>query len=563
MPEPSRLCPSAAELRVEQVVTEGAAITIHAVGHRTAVPCPGCGTPATRVQSRYPRTLADLPWQGARVRLAVTVRRFYCEAPGCGRRIFAERLPETAAPHARRTRRAAAALEAIGFATGGRPGARLALALGLAGAAGTVLAQVRRAATPTGDTPRILGVDDWSLRRGLRYGTILVDLERHRVVDLLPDREAATFAAWLAAHPGVAVISRDRGGAYAEGARQGAPNAIQVADRFHLVHNLVDALDRACTRHHRALRAAADACGIASAAGAPAGHRARPRQPGQPVGATADERRSAERRAKRLARYEQIVALRDAGHSKQRIARELGLTRGTVARWLAAGQFPERAPRPPQPRVLERFRDEILARYDAGLDDATALWRELRALGFTGSYQAVRRDLARLRTTRPRPTNPPPPAGAPAANAAASAPVGVASAAAVPLERRPSPRETAWLLRKDEAALTEAQRAYVTALCAECPALGEARTLGDQFVRMLHERDVSALDPWLIATEQSELRAFAAGLQRDRAAVLAALRYEWSNGQVEGQINRLKLTKRAMFNRAGFALLRARVLHAA
>jgi len=141
--------------------------------------------------------------------------------------------------------------------------------------------------------------------------------------------------------------------------------------------------------------------------------------------------------------------------------------------------------------------------------------------------------------------------------------VGVASAAAVPLERRPSPRETAWLLRKDEAALTEAQRAYVTALCAECPALGEARTLGDQFVRMLHERDVSALDPWLVATEQSELRAFAAGLQRDRAAVLAALRYEWSNGQVEGQINRLKLTKRAMFNRAGFALLRARVLHAA
>jgi transposase len=332
MPQPSRLCPSAAELRVEHVATEGAVITIHATAHRMTVPCPDCGTPATRVQSRYPRTLADLPWQGDSVRLVVTVRRFYCEAPGCRRRIFAERLPETAVPYARRTRRAASALEAIGFAAGGRPGARLALALGLAGTANTVLAQVRRAPAPTAATPRVLGVDDWSLRRGLRYGTILVDLERHRVVDLLPDREAATFAAWLIAHPGVAIISRDRGGAYAEGGRRGAPDAIQVADRFHLVKNLVDALERACTRQHRALRAAAEACGIASV---PTAQGIRGRRSGLPVrsaGATADARRGAERRAKRLARYEQVVALRDAGHSRQRIAQELGLTRGTVAR---------------------------------------------------------------------------------------------------------------------------------------------------------------------------------------------------------------------------------------
>lgn len=560
------LCPAPVELALDHVAFDAPRLVITAHARRHAVACPLCGHAATRVHSRYRRTVADLPWHGLRVRLTLEVRRFFCDTADCARRIFTERFPGTVAPYGRRTRRAAAALEAVGFAVGGRPGARLAAALGLdAAAATTIVTALRAAAEPAAGAPRVLGVDDWAMRRGQRYGTILVDLERRRVIDLLPDREAATLATWLGAHPGVEVVCRDRGQTYAEGARAGAPDAIHVADRFHLLHNLVDALEQACARHHRALRAAAraesrdeSAGGPSAAAGqsgdAPSVRRRRysglPRN--QP-GPTAAQRRSAARRARRLARYEQVVALRAAAETKLGIARLTGLDRRTVDTWLAAGSFPERASASARPTGVDAYADFLAERVVAGEVNAAQLTRELVARGYAGSYQAVRRAVTRLRVRQ---------GGAAATRAGDGAPASAAAAALEP----PSPRQTAWLLRRADdapASLSAAEQAFVTRLCDQCPELGAARGLAAQFAAMCRARDPNALAPWLDAARGTELHSFVTGIERDRDAVLAALCFRWSTGQVEGQVQRLKVIKRGMYGRAKFDLLRKRVMHAA
>ncbi len=242
LPDPDRL-------HVLSLSADAETITLSVCTTGQTARCPGCGDQSTRVHSRYTRLLADLPWQGVPVRVRLRMRRFFCDTLACPRRIFTERLPGVVAPYARRTERLTSWLTHIAFALGGRAGARLLRALQVVASRDTLIRHMRAVPFADAPTPRVLSIDDFALRRGRTYGSILVDLERQRVVDLLLDRSAATFAAWLADHAGVEVICRDRSTEYADGARQGALAAVQVADRFHLVKNLGEVALRVLRRH--------------------------------------------------------------------------------------------------------------------------------------------------------------------------------------------------------------------------------------------------------------------------------------------------------------------------
>ncbi len=326
-------------LCVEALAFESGGVTILASTAGGVSRCPGCGYPSRRVHSRYRRTLTDLPWGGVPVRFHLTVRKLFCDNVSCRRKIFAECLAGVARRYARRTGRQRQALEEIGFALGGRAGARLAARLGLRASRDTLLRCLRSLPLHVDYTPRVLGVDDWALRKVQVYGTILVDLERHRVVELLPDRSVETLAAWLERHRGVEVVARDRSGAYAEGIARGAPGAVQVADRWHLAKNLGDALKEMLS-HNRSCPK--DVCSTLSEG------TERPRDPpsgcwdgasgASPLARSHSQQQAQRaRRQGRLERYQRLIELRERGATIKEAAREAGIGERTANRWIAAG----------------------------------------------------------------------------------------------------------------------------------------------------------------------------------------------------------------------------------
>jgi transposase len=513
---------------IEQVKLDGEVVVLEVVGTAPGGHCPGCGAASRSVHDRYVRRPLDLPWRGRVVRLALRVRRFRCPALGCRRATFAEEFGRRLPRRARRTAEATSALLDLAQTAGGEAGARLAAGGGLPVSPDTLLRLERRAVGDGGPTPRVLGVDDLALRRGRRYATILVDLETHRPIDLLSGRTAETLAGWLREHPGVEVISRDRAEAYAEGARIGAPRAVQVADRFHLLQNASAALEEVLRGRRRHIVHAADAASHDPSIPAEARPRISP-----------SKQQAAARRDGRRARWQRVWELHESGRPKAAIAREVGLDRKTIRRYLATPRPGPDAPPPrwPRPggltsRLLQPYVEYLQGRWQAGCTNVSQLFREIRAKGYPGSRTLLDQAL--------RPWRPP-----------------------KHQRRRTKRLSVRWLCLRPPEDLDGAERAALQVVLDADAAIAAGHALLQDFRALVAERVPSLLDPWLTRAQASGLGPFAslaAGIRADRAAVEAALRLPWSNGPVEAHVHRVKLIKRRGYGRAQLDLLRARVL---
>lgn len=517
------------------------ACTVSTIG--AAAACPVCKMVTLRTHSHYQRTLADLPWAGVPVCIHLQVRRFFCDNPGCRRKIFSERLPGIATPWARRTERLAESQRAIGLTAGGSGGTRLCAALAMEGGVDLLLNLIRQTPTPACPTPQVLGVDDWAQRKGQSYGTILVDLVLGKVVDILPDRTAECLAQWLQAHPGVEIVSRDRAGAYAEGVRLGAPTAIQVADRWHLLKNLAENVYKALQQHQQAIEQAF----VQPQHQDPASSLV-------PTPVALDSVLASEPTPADLARQARVAEahrLRQQDWTFKAIGHQLGVCAKTVRRDLNRSLPLAPLRRSRRFRLLDPYKPYLLERWNEGYHNASQLLREIQQQGFAGQASIVREFVSKLRQASGLP---------PRVRRIRGAPVKTD-----PVRRPLTLHALAYLLVRPLNKLNATEQEHLVNLAAVHPKLQVVSELAQEFATMVRQQQVSEFAGWLeraMYSQVTALRGFAAGLRQDEAAVKAALSLPWSNGPTEGHINRLKCLKRQMYGRAKLDLLRQRLLAA-
>jgi transposase len=534
------LVPSYPGLKLERTyVGEGRVVLLVKSTQPTAL-CPLCNTQATRVHSNYTRTLTDLCWADYTVKILLGTKRFYCPNPQCPKTTFAQRFDQAISPYARRTKRCEAKLEAIAQELGGAAGARLSEVLGLKVSRDTLLRILQRVPLPPPlSKPRVIGIDDWAWKKRREYGTIIVDLELRQPIDLLADCKAESVAHWLKNHPSVEVVSRDRGALFIDGVNRGAPNAIQVADRWHLLQSLAKALERFFLNHTGALKAANHASQVLA-----------------PKPTAKQLQRSQLRNQRMVENYEQIKTLHNQKVPVAQIAKRLGLSRETVYQYLARSEPPtaKRATYVFGSR-LDPYKPYLIRRWNEGIRNASQLYRELVEQGVANiSVGTVKPFITTLRRAkgegRSFKVQVPTAHNQFKGSAAKAKPV--------------TAKQVAHLFVTKPAHLNQSQQEFLNKLLKADMLIEKCYALTGQFCEMVKQRLGYQFEGWLEAVYQSpvkELVTFAQQLAKDKAAVIAGLTLEWSQGQVEGHIHRLKFLKRQMYGQAGFDLLKKRLLY--
>ncbi|MFB9449698.1 ISL3 family transposase [Dactylosporangium vinaceum] len=482
--------------------------------------CGRCGVASRRIHGGYLRELRDVAAGGLDVKVRLRVRRFRCDNADCSAMTFAEQVPGLTRPHDRFTPLLCGLLTQIGLALAGRAGVRLAAAAGLGVSRDTLLRLVRALPDPVMGPVRAVGVDDFAFRRGRRYDTVLIDMDTRRPLDLFEGRDGDDLAVWLRRHPETEVVCRDRAGGYAEGASQGAPQAVQVADRFHLWQNLGQAVEKTVNEHRAHLGEPTLQVAVADA---------------PPAIQQLPELKIVARFREQHAAVHALVA---TGLSKAAIGRELGLHPATVRKIVRARSVDDlTAITEQRTHLVDDYTGYLHRRWHEGERNATALFREIRQLGYPGGELAVQRYLRRFRHGR--------------GHAAQIGP------------KPPSVRKvTSWFMTRPDR-LNDAERAALQGIRVHDAALRRLVGHVRAFAVMMTGRHGNRLEEWINAVERdtlAPLASFARGLRRDYDAVHNGLSLPCSSGAVEGTVNRIKMLKRQMFGRAGLDLLRKRIL---
>ena len=524
------------------VLRHGFGFVVALSGHSLGGACPKCGVVSGRIHARYERRVRDLPIQGQRVLVRLACRKFVCGNARCSQRIFCERFGASLPTFARMTARLEAALATLALATSANLAARLARLLGMAGSASTLLRAAHRF-EPAEAFATEIAVDDFAFRRGHRYGTLIVDHATRKPIELLPERTQEALVAFLEAHPEVTLVSRDRDLRYAEAIRLAAPGATVVVDRWHLIRNVADAFERQVARSQRDWRHALHAALEAEHAACDPNDRdpavaesslARPRCISTPSRAKLEIQ--AVKRSERQRVFDEAHRLRKDGWAIHRIARHLDLERATIKSYLGRDAPPDWRRRAPTPSPLDAHHELLAEHWRAGCRSASALHEHVRAAGYSGSLKTVQRYVRGWR-------------------AATAEPPTTASPALPPF---PPPRALAWRLLQDAPDPTTQALLRLVPDAAHHTALARA---GIDAIRNPNPTMWCAWTTAIRAGPPTPMRAFVIGCDRDQHAIIAALTLPHSNGPAEGNVNRLKLIKRATYGRAGFDLLRKKVLH--
>ncbi|MGI8543957.1 MAG: ISL3 family transposase [Aridibacter sp.] len=541
--------PTPSILHLDDISVQDNTVVFQVSSTQLEVACPRCGRVSRKIHSRYQRTLTDLPMSGLAVRLICQVRKFFCSNGDCSQKIFVERLAGLAEVSARQTSRLSQIICSLAFYVGGRAGAKVTERLAIKVSRQTLIRRILKVPPSEVVVPRVIGIDDFALRRGQVYGTLLIDLERRKALDMIPSREAADVAQWLKKYPEVEVVSRDRSPIYANAVNQVLPQAEQIADRFHLIKNIFEVLEKILHRERKTINLVSQeirqtANRISLKNQSPLDNNGL-RKRGKTKSKTEQTAaiKQSEARKRRVEKYETVKRLRGEGISISEISRRLRMHRQTVRHFLSCDQYPEVKPAFRKPSPLVKYQDYIRRRWNEGCGNAKQIYQEISRLGYVGSYNTLmiflkvwRRELPKKDRLNIR----------------------------LKTFRIPTAREIKWWLLGKNSPTDKDNKRFLKLLQKAQPEISRTVEQIKEFQEILKNGSEKEYEDWKEKVRQTEtaqeMKNFVIRLEKDDSAIKGAVRTEWSNGQVEGQVNRLKLIKRQMYGRANFEVLKAKVL---